>query len=215
MEPVLGCPARMRVSTYSESLERLYATFATLGEAAALFEASELKHRFRRLGFDTPPNPAPFVPDAFFGEVVLTRASSSARGRGMPVVQSRCVFHSGVVVRPIVEGVVISVYAGRPELQVALGLTAAGSKWGPDEEARVEALCRKLGSAWSLSRFERAGRVARGLVAREDALHFIEKSNDDASDLAKRRDAFYRRRWTELGMLGDDDLAWLCEAAAS
>jgi len=62
------------VSGRGDALDDLHRAFQLLGSLQRSFEATETKHRLRRAGFEPTPHElrTPFVPNSFFGEIVLT-----------------------------------------------------------------------------------------------------------------------------------------------
>lgn len=192
-----------------EALERVFDAFALLGELQRSFEATETKHKLRRASFEATPAELrdPFVPNAFFGEVVLT-TSRAAGGRGTSAREASCVFYSGVAVHAI--GTLAGIrHPGQPELQVGLVIAALDDRWSREDDSAVENLHNLLGSAWGLDRMRRRGGVTISLSVREDALRLIEHAEDDRVKLLQARDEFFRRHWSDLAKVPDESYGWV------
>jgi hypothetical protein len=198
------------VSPSGVPADGLFGTFAMLSEVNAAFEASPLKHRLRRLGFDAcpPESRTPFVQPAFFGDTVLTPADRSGM-RGGPADKSGCVVYFGVVTRVLLGRVVVTVRAGRPELHAGIALGVGSDKWTAMAEERLARLQKTLGDRWSIVPFDRPNGTTRCLVARQDVHYLLELASDDHLALTKARDGFFKARWEELSVLAAEDFDWL------
>ena len=187
-------------------LDELFSAFGVLGGLQRAFEASETKHRLRRAGFDSIPAELrePFVTNAFFGDVVLTSSALSDVTAG----EARCTFYSGVVVRTLSECVATRL-AGRPEMQVGLAFSVKSETWGDDDDRELEALRCVLGPAWSIDRWAAGRRKALCLAAREDALHLIDRLEDNRLGLLRVRDDFFPMRWADLADAPAHAYEWL------
>ena len=191
------------------------ATFGMLADVEALFEGSRIKHRLRRIGFEfvSRDECAPFDASAFFGATVLTPLRRSAL-RGTPVCESDCVVYFGVVARALVDRVVVTIRAGRPELQAGIALSAQAEAWMPDDEKRLEDLRMMLGDAWSVTSLDRPNRITRCLASRLDVQHLLGAAADDDA-LVKTRDDFFWSRWQEMAGVSIEDYKWLRRRAAA
>jgi len=189
-----------------DGVEELFAAFQVLGGLRRLFEAAETKHRLRRAGFEPKPRElrSPFLPSAFFGDIVLTGAWLSDETAG----EARCVFYSGVVVQALSDCVAPRL-PGRPEMQVGLAFPATREGWAQEDESEIEALQRVLGPAWSVERRMAGRRHSLCLAAREDALHAVERFQGDRLALLRVRDEFFQMRWADLGDAPDAAYEWL------
>jgi hypothetical protein len=176
-------------------VEELFASFQLLGSLRRIFEATETKHRLRRVGFEPKPRElrSPFLPNAFFGDIVLTSAWLSDDTAG----EARCVFYSGVVVHALSDCVAPRL-PGRPEMQVGLAFTGVSESWTQEDSSELEALLRVLGPAWSIEERFAGRRKAVCLGAREDALHLIERLQGERLGLLRARDEFFGMRWADL-----------------
>ena len=183
------------MSAERNGVEELFASFQLLGSLKRIFEATETKHRLRRVGFETKPRElrSPFLPNAFFGDIVLTSAWLSDDTAG----EARCVFYSGVVVHALSDCVAPRL-PGRPEMQVGLAFTGVSESWTQEDASELEALLRVLGPAWSIEERIAGRRKAVCLGAREDALHLIERLQGDRLGLLRARDEFFGMRWADL-----------------
>ena len=187
-------------------VEELFAAFQVLGGLKRLFEASNTKHRLRRAGFEPKPRElrSPFVPNAFFGDVVLTGAWLSDDTAG----EARCAFYSGVVVHAL-SNCVAPRLPGRPEMQVGLAFTGVAGSWTQEDESELEALQKVLGPAWGIESRIAGRRRSFCIVAREDALHLIERAQGDRLALLRVRDDFFRIRWADLADAPERHYDWL------
>ena len=188
-----------------DGVEELFAAFQVLGGLKRLFEAVDTKHRLRRAGFEPKPRElrSPFVPNAFFGDIVLTGAWLSDDTAG----EARCVFYSGVVVHAL-SNCVAPRLPGRPEMQVGFAFTG-GAGWTPEDESELEALQGALGPAWSVEGGIAGRRKSYCLVAREDALHLVERAQGDRLALLRVRDDFFRIRWADIADAPERHYDWL------
>lgn len=184
-------------------------TFGMLADVEELFEGSRIKHRLRRIGFEfvSPDERAPFLSTSFFGDTVLTPLRRSAL-RGTPVCESDCVVYFGVVARPLVDRVVVTIRAGRPELQAGIALSAHADAWKPDDEKRLGDLKTMLGDAWSIASLDRPNRITRCLAARLDVQHLLDSAQETVA-LGKARDEFFWSRWQEMAGVSIEDYKWL------
>jgi len=189
-----------------DGVEALFEAFRVLGGLRRMFEATETKHRLRRVGFEPKPVElqSPFLPDAFFGDVVLTSGWLSDETAG----EARCAFYSGVVVQ-VLSDCVAPRLPGRPEMQVGFAFTCDAGRWTHDDTNELEAFQRVLGPAWGVE-FRIAGRrKACCLAARVDLLHLIEKAEGDRLMLLRARDEFFPMRWADLADAPEQAYDWL------
>jgi hypothetical protein len=194
---------------------QLDATFGMLANVEELFEGSRIKHRLRRIGFEfvSRDERAPFQNTAFFGDAVLTPLRRSAL-RGTPACESDCVVYFGVVARALVDRVVVTVRAGRPELQAGIALSAQADAWKPGDDKRLEDLRTMLGDAWTIASLDRPNRITRCLAARLDIQHLVDTVGEPAG-LEKARDDFFWSRWQEMAGVSIEDYKWLRLRAVS
>lgn len=165
---------------------------AMMSSVAALFEASDLKHQLARAGFMPPgrADPGPFVRDAFFGDIVLTRGDSPSQFHGPGVEDAACVFFSGVVTHPLFGGLVRPERDGRAELQV--GVVAM------ERRARI----RPVSGSWTMTRAPRGICGMLALVSRTELRRMLDDSRHDRTRLLDKRNGFFERRWKELSSSG-------------
>jgi hypothetical protein len=193
-----------------EAVDDLFRAFQLLGSLQRSFEATETKHRLRRAGFEPTPHElrTPFVPNAFFGEIVLTSAALTDATAG----EARCAFYSGVLVQSLSECVATRLH-GRPEMQVGIVIAGPRAGWtGPDEE-ELRTLRSALGPAWSIERCGSGKEKTFCLAAREDVLHHIERRRDDRLGLLRVRDEFFQMRWADLAEAPWSSYEWLARNA--
>jgi hypothetical protein len=189
-----------------EAMGGLFRSFQLLGSLQRSFEASETKHRLRRAGFEPTPHElrSPFVPNAFFGEVVLTSAALSDTTAG----EAGCAFYSGVVVESLSECIATRLH-GRPEMQVGIVIAAPREGWRRGDEDELRSLRSSLGPAWSIECAGEGKHRRFCLAAREDVLHLIERRGDDRLGLLRARDEFFQMRWADLADAPWSSYEWL------
>jgi hypothetical protein len=188
-----------------DGVDEPFASFQVLGGLKRLFEGTQARQRLRRAGFEQKPRElrSPFLPNAFFGDIVLTGGWLSDDTAG----EARCVFYSGIVLHALSECVVPRL-SGRPEMQVGFAFTGV-EHWTPEDRGELQALQRALSPAWGIEYKIAGRRKSFCLIAREDALHVIERIQGDRLALTRLRNDFFGMRWADLAEAPESAYEWL------
>ena len=170
---------------WAEPTTQLLEMMSTVGGS---FEGSELKHQLTRAGFLPPGHwhATPFVPDAFFGEIVLTSGDSPSEFYGPCIDDAACIFYCGVVTRPLFGGLVRPEREGRAELQVGLVMM--------ENVARIT----PIPGSWSMTRAARGTSGMFTVASRAELRRLLDDSDEDSLRLVAKRNAFFEGRWRDL-----------------